>query len=89
MPSAYLPSPPASLPCAEVGENGGRRVELRLRLRGAGRFLAYASRRPTAVLLDGAPAEGVEWDERSGMLWFALPWRADVGSGARPAFVAF
>lgn len=49
--------------------------ELRILLRGAGRFLLYASRSPAAVLLDGQPTGGVEWEERSGALFFAVPWR--------------
>lgn len=80
---------PARALGAEGGANGGRRVELRLRLRGAGRFLCHASRRPTALSLDGRPAEGVEWEEGRGALWFSVPWRADLGSGERAAVVAF
>ncbi|PRW56188.1 raffinose synthase [Chlorella sorokiniana] len=74
---------------AEEGTNGTRRATLRLTLRGAGLFLCYASRRPAAVLLDGAPAEGVEWDERRGALWFNVPWREDVGSGPRAVAAMF
>ena len=80
---------PCLLPPAEEGVNGSHRASLRLQLRGAGRFLAYASRRPSAVLLDGAPAEGVEWEERRGALWFGVPWRTEVGSGPRAAVIVF
>lgn len=64
-------------------------MELRLRLRGAGRFLLYASRRPTALSLDGRPAEGVEWEQARGALWFSVPWRAELGSGERSALAVF
>lgn len=79
----------ALLPPADEGTNGTRRATLHLTLRGTGRFLAYASRRPTAVLLDGAPAEGLEWEERRCALWFNVPWREDVGSGPRAAAIVF
>jgi len=58
-----------------------------MELRGAGRFLLYASQRPTEVLLDGQPAGGVEWEEQRKALWFNVPWvgsEADAGSGAGP-----
>lgn len=80
---------PLPLLPAEEGVNGSRRASLHLQLRGIGHFLAYASRRPSAVLLDDAPAEGVEWDERRGALWFGVPWRAEVGGGPRAAAVIF
>ncbi len=57
--------------------------ELRILLRGAGRFLLYASRSPAAVLLDGQPIGGMEWEERSGALFFAVPWR-EPARGERP-----
>lgn len=79
---------PTPLP-AEEGANGTRRATLRLTLRGAGRFLAYASRRPAAVLLDGAPVEGLEWDERRCALWFNVPWREDVGCGPQAAAIVY
>ena len=69
--------------------NGSRRASLHLQLRGTGRFLAYTSRRPSAVLLNGTLAEGVEWDERRGALWFGVPWRAEVGSEPRAAVIVF
>lgn len=79
------PAPPPT----EEGANGTRRATLHLTLRGAGRFLAYASRRPAAVLLDGAPVEGLEWEERRCTLWFNVPWREDVGCGPQAAALVF
>lgn len=76
---------PSTLP----SEEDTQRASLRLTVRGAGRFLAFASRRPAAVLLDGAPAEGVDWEEGRGALWFSVPWREDVGSGPRAAAIVF
>lgn len=69
--------------------NGRHRTELRLQLCGHGRFLVCASRRPATVLLNGAPAEGVEWQQARGELWFSVPWREDVGSGTRAAVITF
>lgn len=77
---------------AEGGDKGAAATPtLRLELRGCGRFLLYASCRPATVLLDGQPAEGVEWEEQSGAAWFDVPWRGDQESGAasRLAVVRF
>ncbi|KAL4457908.1 hypothetical protein ABPG75_012773 [Micractinium tetrahymenae] len=79
--AAELAEPEANGGHANGSEPAG--PELRILLRGAGRFLLYASRPPAAVLLDGQPAGGVEWEERSGALFFAVPWREpEPGEGA-------
>ena len=87
-----LPHSPATA-AAEDGKNGSCRAVLRLELRGCGRFLLYASRRPAAVQLHGQPAEAVEWQEQRGALWFGVPWQqdgAEAGRGGRhTAMISF
>lgn len=88
--TGHLPAEPQPASSTTSNSSPAAGPELRMQLRGAGRFLLYASRRPAAVLLDGQAAGSVEWEERSGALSFTLPWRnPGERGGGRQAAVRF
>jgi hypothetical protein len=75
--------------CTQPAAESGAGLELRLDLRGCGRFLLYASRRPAAVQVGGQPAQGVEWDDSRCALWFTVPWQQTGEEGRLQAVVSF
>lgn len=74
---------------ARLPAGSGADAELRLDLRGCGRFLLYASRRPAAVHLAGQPAHCLKWDSQRGALWFDVPWQQAHEGGPLQAVVSF